>query len=168
VTRLRFGAALLPLRVCSNISIANVFRLALQVAVELLDRFADGVWLVELASVGDPTLVPHAVAATLGVSTATASPLDQLLSEYLHDKQLLLILDNSEHLLVACARLAEGWLRVAPQLHILATSRESLGLLSATAWQVPPLTLPGALRRYSCLLSEPGWSGLSGRSRQRR
>jgi predicted ATPase len=119
-------------------------RLALQAAAELLDEFPDGVWLVELALVNDPLLVPYAVAVALGLSTATARPLDHLLADWLRDKHLLLILDNCEHLLVACARLAEACLRAAPQLHIIATSRESLGMLSATAWHVPSLTLPTA------------------------
>jgi predicted ATPase len=117
-------------------------RLALQVGVALQEDFADGVWLIELAALADPTLVPHAVALALGIASASTRPLDTVLANYLCDKQLLLILDNCEHLLSACATLAEFLLRQAPHLRILMTSRESLGVLSATTWQVPALGLP--------------------------
>jgi non-specific serine/threonine protein kinase len=117
-------------------------RLALQVGAALQEAFADGVWLVELAALADPTLVPHSVALALGIASTSARPIDTVLAEYLCDKQLLLILDNCEHLLSACATLAEFLLREAPHLRILATSRESLGVLSATTWQVPALSLP--------------------------
>ena len=152
-------------------------RLALNVAAELLDAFPDGVWLVELAPITDPLLVPRAVAVALGLSTAGARPIDQQLVEFVRTKQLLLVLDNCEHQLVACARLAEDLLRAAPQLHILATSRELLGVLSAVAWQVPSLTLPPAPTEHAALTveealraeavqlfvararaSQPGWS----------
>jgi predicted ATPase len=117
-------------------------RLALQVGSTLQEDFADGVWLIELAALADPTLVPHTVALALGITSASARPIDTLLADYLCDKQLLLILDNCEHLLSACATLAEFLLREAPHLRILATSRESLGILSAMTWQVPALSLP--------------------------
>jgi predicted ATPase/DNA-binding XRE family transcriptional regulator len=117
-------------------------RLALQAGSTLQDDFADGVWLVELSALADPTLVPHTVALALGIASASARPLDTVLADYLCDKQLLLILDNCEHLLDACATLAEFLLREAPYLRILVTSREALGVLSATTWQVPALSLP--------------------------
>jgi predicted ATPase len=117
-------------------------RLALQVGAALQEDFADGVWLIELAALADPTLVPHTVVLALGIASASARPLDTVLADYLCDKQLLLILDNCEHLLDACATLAEFLLREAPHLRILVTSRESLGVLSATTWQVPALSLP--------------------------
>ncbi|MFN8454677.1 MAG: tetratricopeptide repeat protein [Anaerolineae bacterium] len=117
-------------------------RLASQVGYELLPDFADGVWLVELAALTDPTLIGFTVAAALGLAPVAHASLETNLIDYLRDKQLLLILDNCEHLLVACARLAELILRLAPHLRILATSRESLGVLSASAWNVPSLTLP--------------------------
>lgn len=117
-------------------------RLALQVGAALQETFSDGVWLIELAALADPTLVPHAVTQALGLASTSARPAVTMLIDYLCDKQLLLILDNCEHLLDACAPLAESLLREAPQLQILATSRESLGVLSATTWQVPALSLP--------------------------
>jgi predicted ATPase/DNA-binding XRE family transcriptional regulator len=117
-------------------------RLALRAGVELLDEYPDGVWLVELASLSDPARVPGAVAAALGLAVASGPALESALADYVRDKHLLLILDNCEHLLVACARLAELLLRAAPRVHLLATSRESLGVLSASAWNVPSLSLP--------------------------
>ncbi|MBC8077936.1 MAG: tetratricopeptide repeat protein, partial [Chloroflexales bacterium] len=117
-------------------------RLALQVGAAMQEAFADGVWLVELAALADPILVPHAVALILGIASTSALPIDTVVADNLCDKQLLLILDNCEHLLGACATLAEFLLREAPQLRILMTSRESLGVLSATTWQVPALSLP--------------------------
>src|SRR5262245_55968422 len=96
-------------------------RLALQVGAALLEAFADGVWLVELAVLADPTLVPRAAALALGIASETALPIETCLADYLRDKQLLLILDNCEHLLGACATLAEFQLREAPHLHILTT-----------------------------------------------
>lgn len=117
-------------------------RLALQAGAAVQEAFADGVWLVELAAIADPTLVPHAVALALGIASTAALQLDTVLADYLADKQLLLILDNCEHLLDTCATLAEFLLRAVPHLRILTTSRESLGVLSATTWQVPALSLP--------------------------
>jgi non-specific serine/threonine protein kinase len=117
-------------------------RLALQVGAACQEAFVDGVWLIELAALADPSLVPHSVALALGIAPASARSIDAVLADYLCDKQLLLILDNCEHLLSACATLAEFLLREAPHLRILMTSRESLGVLSATTWQVPALSLP--------------------------
>src|SRR5262249_51749357 len=81
-------------------------RLALQVAADLADAHPDGVWLVELAALADPALVPQAVAATVGVREEPAGPLTATLVAALRAKRLLLVLDNCEHLLDACARLA--------------------------------------------------------------
>jgi transcriptional regulator with XRE-family HTH domain len=124
VTRLLSTTRLLALTGAGG---AGKTRLALEVGAALLHTFRDGVWLVELAPVTDPLLVAPAVAAALEVPTASGRLPEQLVADHLHDKHLLLILDNCEHLLAACACLAEAWLRAAPQLQILATSRESLG-----------------------------------------
>lgn len=118
-------------------------RLALEVATGLVDGFRDGVWLVELAALADPQLVPGAVATTLGVQEQPGRPLFGALSDYLRSKRLLLVLDNCEHLVDACARLAEGLLRACPELRILATSRQALGIGGETIWLVPSLSLPG-------------------------
>ncbi len=119
-------------------------RLARQVASELASAhsFDDGVWLVELAALNDPTLVPQAVAQTLKVRETFDKPISASLADYLAERQLLLVLDDCEHLLVACAQLAERLLLAARQLKILATSREPLGLAGETTFFVPSLSLP--------------------------
>ena len=86
-------------------------RLALQVAAEVIDAYRDGVWLVELGSISDPLLVPTSVAQVLGVQERTGTPLTDTLCAHLKARQLLLILDNCEHLLDACAALADAILR---------------------------------------------------------
>jgi predicted ATPase/class 3 adenylate cyclase len=119
-------------------------RLALQVAGDLLADNADGVWLVELAPLADPALVPQAVGAVLGVREVPGRPLDQTLCEYLRSRQLLLVLDNCEHLITACAHLAEALVHACPDLRILATTREALGITGETPYNIPPLSLPNA------------------------
>jgi predicted ATPase len=91
-------------------------------------QFTEGVWLVELASLSDPALVLRAVAAALGLREAAGQPLVELLLNSLRSRAILILLDNCEHLLGACAQLAETLLRACPHLRILATSREALGL----------------------------------------
>ena len=103
-------------------------RLARQVAMELTSAhsFEDGVWFVELAALNDSVLVPHTVAQTLGVHETFDQPVITLLTDHLAGRQLLLVLDNCEHLLVACEQLAEKLLPASPQLQILATSSRTL------------------------------------------
>ena len=129
-------------------------RLALAAASGLVERFEDGVWMVELASLAEPSLVPQAVAFTLGVRERPGSSLTRALSDYLRSRNLLLILDNCEHLVEACAELAEALLRSCPGLRMLATSREALGITGEIAWPVPSLSLPD-LRRLPDLESLP-------------
>src|SRR5262245_12168829 len=117
-------------------------RLALQLAGEALEAYADGVWLVELAPLADPALVPQAVAAVLGVQEHPGRPLLATLAEALRPQQLLLVLDNCEHLIAAAALLAEHLLRACPQVEILATSREALSSAGETLWWVPSLAVP--------------------------
>jgi predicted ATPase/class 3 adenylate cyclase/Tfp pilus assembly protein PilF len=117
-------------------------RLALQVASELLEAYPDGVWLVELAALSDPALVAQSVASVLGAREEPGRPLAATLAEHLQSRQLLLILDNCEHLIAACARLAESLLRTCPRLSILVTSREVLAVQGEMVWRVPSLSLP--------------------------
>src|SRR5712692_3985591 len=117
-------------------------RLALQVAASLVDSYADGVWLVELASLSDSTLVPKAVASALRIAEQPGLPLSETLRRYFQTKALLLILDNCEHMLSACAQLANALLRACPNLSILATSREGLGIAGELTYSVPGLSLP--------------------------
>ncbi len=119
-------------------------RLAIEVARDLVDEFQDGVWWVELAALTDPGLVSQAVAKALGVREVPNQPLSETIASYLHSKKLLLVLDNCEHLVEACAPLAEHLLSACANLKILATSREPLGLAGEHVWQVPTLTLPDA------------------------
>ncbi|HLL40797.1 MAG TPA: hypothetical protein VK357_14220, partial [Rubrobacteraceae bacterium] len=129
-------------------------RLALAAARELVEGFEDGVWLVELASLADSSLVSGAVTSTLGVREQPGRSPTEILSGYLGAKKLLLVLDNCEHLIDACAELAEALLRSCPELRILATSREALGVAGEIAWPVPPLSLPD-LRRLPDFESLP-------------
>ena len=119
-------------------------RLALQVASEMLDGSGDGVWLVELASFTDLALVAPAVAAAVGVEEAADRPVLDTLIEALRAKELLLVLDNCEHLVSACTRLADALLRTCSKVHLLATSREPLGVSGEHLYRVPSLALPTA------------------------
>ncbi len=134
-------------------------RLALQLAGEVLEEFPNGVWLVDLAPVADPTLVTQTAAARLDVRELPGRGILDALTDYVRAKTLLLILDNCEHLIDACAQLAESLLRAAPGLKILATSREALGIAGETAFRVPSLPQPDpeqlhnldALARNDCV-----------------
>jgi non-specific serine/threonine protein kinase len=119
-------------------------RLALAVASELADGFEGGAWWVALASLSDPDLVPQAVASALGVRETPGRSLTEVLRERLETEDLLLVLDNCEHLIGACATLADTLLRACPGLKILATSREALGVAGETSWLVPSLSVPDA------------------------
>jgi predicted ATPase/DNA-binding CsgD family transcriptional regulator len=123
-------------------------RLALQVAAQVLDDFADGVYLVELAPLRDPELVADTVARSLGLSNATGQSIAAALENYLGNKELLLVLDNFEHILEAAPPVSE-LLSTAPDLKILATSREALGLYGEQEYPVPPLGLPDLSDRVS-------------------
>jgi predicted ATPase/DNA-binding SARP family transcriptional activator len=117
-------------------------RLALVAAGDLVGEYPDGVWLMELAALADGALLPQAVATAVGVREEAQRPLIPTLVDALRSRALLLVLDNCEHLIDPCARLAETLLSACPQLRILATSREALGLAGETTWLVPSLALP--------------------------
>lgn len=117
-------------------------RLSLQVAGDVLETFNDGVWFVELAPLADPAFVPQAVASALGLQEQAGRRWVDTLSDHLRAKHLLLVLDNCEHLIEACAQLADQLLHNCPKLHILASSREALGIAGETAYRVPSLSLP--------------------------
>jgi predicted ATPase/class 3 adenylate cyclase len=117
-------------------------RLALQVAADVLDQYPDGVWLVELAPLVDPALVPQTVASVLGLTEQVGRTYMQTLIDYLKPKHLLLVLDNCEHLLTACVQLCDALLRSCPQIKILASSREGLGIAGELTYPVPSLSLP--------------------------
>ncbi len=128
-------------------------RLSLHVAADLIEMFPDGVWLVELAPLSDPALVPQTLTSTLGVREESGRPIAATLTDYLRAKHLLLILDNCEHLIDACAQLADVLLHACPDLRVLASSREALGIAGETAFRVPSLSLPPPQSRIADLHS---------------
>jgi predicted ATPase/DNA-binding winged helix-turn-helix (wHTH) protein len=117
-------------------------RLALAVARKRLPELADGVWLAELAPLADPAFVPAAVAAALGLEFPTGEVSAQHVANALNGKELLLVLDNCEHVIDAAARMAEALLRANPAVHVLATSREPLKAEGEWIHPVPPLAVP--------------------------
>jgi predicted ATPase len=119
-------------------------RLALEVARGFVDVFSDGVWLTELAPLVEPAAVARAVAFALGVRERQEQPLLETLRAFVAHRQLLLVLDNCEHLLDACAELAAALVAAGPGLRILATSREPLRIPGEVTWRVPSLAVPTA------------------------
>ncbi len=117
-------------------------RLAQVVAGELAIDFQHGAWLIELAPLTDEKLVLPTVASVFGLQEQPAASLLEILTNYLREKQLLLILDNCEHLIEACARLAEHLLKFSNRLSLLATSREGLGIAGELVYRLPSLSLP--------------------------
>jgi predicted ATPase len=111
-----------------------------------MEGYEDGVWLVELDPLSDPGLVPQAVATALGVREVSGSPILETLAGHLRSRIVLIVLDNCEHLLGPCASLAEALLRSCPNLSILATSRQALGVEGEKLFLVPPLSLPDPRR----------------------
>lgn len=125
-------------------------RLALTVASQVQRLFADGVWLVELSALAEPSLVGQAVLEALRVRSLSPGrrPVDRL-TEFLQDKKTLVVLDNCEHLVRECAGFAEALLRRVPGLRILATSREPLRIAGEHTFTVPPLSVPAPSRPLS-------------------
>ncbi|MFG2098520.1 ATP-binding protein [Streptomyces sp. NPDC048612] len=137
-------------------------RLALRIARDVRRSFPDGAWVVDLGPVEDEALVAQTVLAALGLDHTSALPVMTVLVDHLADKQLLLVLDNCEHLLNASAVLVRTLLAAAPGLKVLVTSRQSLGIDAEALLTVPPLSTPNpdrppppkAMLRCSC-----SWSG---------
>ena len=121
-------------------------RLAIKVASDLAGAYPDGAWLVELASLSDPALVPQAVAKALGVREQPGRPLTETLKDALRARKMLLVVDNCEHLIEAVVRLVDALLDSCPGLRVLATSRETLSAAGEVAWVVPSLTVPDPQR----------------------
>ena len=118
-------------------------RLGLQVAAELLDGSGDGVWLAELAAVVDQDAVAPAIAGALGIAGQPGRAVAETLLDALAPQDILIVLDNCEHLIDACAKTAELILQRCPRAQLLATSREPLGIGGETVYRVPSLSLPG-------------------------
>jgi predicted ATPase/class 3 adenylate cyclase len=117
-------------------------RLALQLGAERLEDYAAGIWFVDLAALTDPALVAQTVAAALGVREQPGRALVDVLAEALRQRTLLLVLDSCEHLIEACAELADRLLRTCQGVRVLATSREALNVAGEMAWPVPALSSP--------------------------
>ena len=118
-------------------------RLAGEVIRQVAGRFADGVWVAELAAVAEPSQVPATIATVLGLHQAAGVPIADALAARLARQQLLLVLDNCEHVIDAVAEVCATVLQSADDIRILATSREQLGLPEEARYRLPPLTLPG-------------------------
>lgn len=150
-------------------------RLGQEIAASLIDAFEDGVWLVELAALADPSLVPQAVASVLGLRGEPTQPPTATLRAALRPKRLLLVLDNCEHQVDACAELVDALLSACPKLRIMATSRQPLGIVGETALRVPSLSLlpspdgPSPRASGSCdrRTSAGGWPAPPGRREPR-
>ncbi len=117
-------------------------RLSLKVGGQVLGDYANGVWLAELASISDPTLLTQTIAKVFGLAIQSGIPILEILLNFLRAKTTLLILDNCEHLLDACAQLTDTLLKHCPNLKILATSREPMGITGEALYRVPSLELP--------------------------
>ncbi|MBK6851725.1 MAG: adenylate/guanylate cyclase domain-containing protein [Burkholderiales bacterium] len=117
-------------------------RLSMQLAAQVLDDYPDGVWFVELAPLADPQLVPQAVASVLGVKEDAGRPITEALTRFVQDRRLLITFDNCEHVVQACADLANQLLRASPSVKLLASSREALQIAGEVTYAVPPLGVP--------------------------
>jgi predicted ATPase len=117
-------------------------RLSIQLGLQLIPNFKDGVWLVEFAPLSDPSLIIQTIASVFDIGEAPGVPLKTLLHDFLREKQLLLILDNCEHLVEASAKVVDELLHIALNIKIIASSREALGINGETVYRVPSLSLP--------------------------
>jgi non-specific serine/threonine protein kinase len=124
-------------------------RLAIHTANDLIREFKDGVFWVGLVGVSDENLIPQVIAGSLNVREVSDEPLIETLKTYLKSREVLLVIDNCEHLIRDCAQYAEQLLAACPKLKILATSIEALGIFNETTWQVPSLPLPETERSLS-------------------
>jgi predicted ATPase/class 3 adenylate cyclase len=120
-------------------------RLAVQVAAEVLHHYPDGVWFADLAPIADPKLVSSVVAKVLGVNQVQGRSVDEAIQQWLKDKKAILILDNCEHLLETVAHLADAIVRHCPEVRMLATSRQSLGINGEVVHRLPSLAIPKAV-----------------------
>ena len=120
---------------------AGKTRLAMQVAATMATEFADGVWYVDLAPITDPEVVPVTVARALGLPDQPGQQTMDVLLRFIRDRQMLILLDNCEHLLDASAELIVALLGACPALTLLATSREPIGVTGEVSWRVPSLSL---------------------------
>ncbi len=125
-------------------------RLGMQIAADLVARFPDGVFFVELAALSEPSLIAHAIAVAVGMTPGGGAPragggsLEGEVARFLEPQRALLVLDNCEHVIGPCAHVADVLLTRCPALHLVATSRERLGIEGESVWLVPPMAVPAA------------------------
>ena len=143
MTEIKRTLSMTRLLTLTGVGGAGKTRLALEVARDLTGAYPDGVWMVELAPLSEPELVAQEVARALEVAEHPGQVLTDTLMDALDDKELLLVVDNCEHVVEAVAQLVDALLDSCSRLRVLATSREPLGLGGEVLWQVPPLSLPG-------------------------
>ncbi|HSG42228.1 MAG TPA: adenylate/guanylate cyclase domain-containing protein, partial [Anaerolineales bacterium] len=124
-------------------------RLSVQLGGDQLALYPDGVWIIELAPLADPILITQTIASVFGLRESPDRPLMDLVTDYLRAKSALLILDNCEHLIDACARITESLIQACANLKILASSREALGVSGETTYRVPSLSLPQDIHSLS-------------------
>ena len=117
-------------------------RLSIQIANEVRDLYKDGVWLIDLTPINDPELIPQVILLSIGLHPTTEQPSLEILSNFVRSKKILLILDNCEHLVESCALICQELLCQAPELCVLATSRESLAITGEILYPISGLTLP--------------------------
>ena len=155
VEREAIADALLASRLVTITGVGGVgkSRIAIQVALDIAPRFADGAWLCELATAQDDEELAQVVAATLGVLARPATSLADSVIDALRMRELVLVLDNCEHIVAAVGRLAEGLLRDCPGVRILATSREALGIAGEQLWPLSALELPARTSDVDAILT---------------
>jgi predicted ATPase/class 3 adenylate cyclase len=133
-------------------------RLAIELAGNVLEEYADGVWMLELAPLSDPDLIASSLLTVVGLREEPGRTPLQTLTDHLASRQVLLVLDNCEHLVEACARLTSALLRACPKLRVLATSREALGVPGEVAWRIPSMAAPAQLPPLDELME---WSAVA-------
>ena len=121
-------------------------RLSIQLGGDQLALYPDGVWMIELAPLANPALITQTIASVFGLRDSPDRPLIEQITDYLRAKSALIILDNCEHLIDACARIAESLIQACANLKILASSREALGVSGETTYRIPSLSLPSDFR----------------------
>ena len=124
-------------------------RLSMQIAADMIDEYTNGVFIAEFASVSDPSLIIQTLMNSLGVNEVKGQSQDLSLSEFLKEKEMIIILDNCEHLVNECALLAEKILSKCQKLKIITTSREALNCSGEITYRVPPLSLPDPNKKIS-------------------
>ena len=117
-------------------------RLALQTGAEVIDEYEHGVWFVDLAALNDPALLTSTIIDALGIKEESKKTTEETLIDFLKGKEILILLDNCEQLIHACANLTERFLSSCPKLKIIATSREALNCQGEITYRIPPLTIP--------------------------